>query len=198
MYLSVLRRPGAVGELDFWVGELNKPGGSRFAVVNAIETSFEARNNMVKTWYINYLGRAADGLEQIFWVNQLATRTEEEVLSIILSTQEYFAHAQVVFPTGTPIERYVALVYQSILNRPADSSEIAFWVGFANRFGRAAVPAAFLRTQEFRTYLMESYYVTLVHRPSDPSGLAFWVGNGLDERAARIVFKSTQEFYSNG
>src|SRR5439155_7553179 len=83
LYLDALGRAGSKAELDGWVSMI--PSGATSlspAVVSAVEGSQEGRDHLVRSWYIAYLGRQADGTEEQVWVKQLqAGQSEEQVLS---------------------------------------------------------------------------------------------------------------------
>ena len=101
-YLDELGRPGSIAELDSWVAVLNGAGGSQHVVALDIAESFEARDDMVKSWYETYLGRQAMNGEEQGWANMLQTQTEEQVLGQILASGEFFAHAQRMVVHGCP------------------------------------------------------------------------------------------------
>src|SRR5262249_34593155 len=73
LYLKGLRRAGSMTELNGWVSLYNSTAGSQaqkqFVVANGIERSAEARTRLAKSWYLQYLGRAAVGGEEQVWVN---------------------------------------------------------------------------------------------------------------------------------
>jgi hypothetical protein len=93
LYQQELGRSGSIAELDSWLPLLHQSGG-RINVTNGIAGSTEARDVLVKSWYVAYLGRPASGNEEHVWVNELITgQTEEQTLSQILGTPEYLSHA---------------------------------------------------------------------------------------------------------
>src|SRR5262249_16356279 len=93
VYQSALGRPGSLPEWNIWVPLLQQPNG-RFLIADAIERSLEARDNLVKSWYLTYLGRAASNGEEMGWANAIVRGMRpEQVLSMILGSQEYFNHA---------------------------------------------------------------------------------------------------------
>jgi hypothetical protein len=199
LYLDALGRPGAKSELDAWAALL--PAGATAltpAVVSGIEDSFEARDHLVKSWYVAYLGRQANGTEEQGWVNLLAVgQSEEQVLGGILSSQEFYGRAQTLVSTGTADRRFVQALYQVLLDRTAGNSEVDIWVNVLATQGRLGVALGFLRSAEFRTDQFEGYYNALLHRPGD-SALSAWVSSGLDVLSAHIAFESSSEFFSNG
>ena len=80
LYLDELGRAVAQSELDSWVAVLNGLDGAT-AVASDIEHSFEAQDHLVKSWYVNYLGRPAVAGEELGFVNLLQQgQTEERVL----------------------------------------------------------------------------------------------------------------------
>src|SRR5262249_43702547 len=145
LYLAALGRPGTVAELDNWVAQL-PPGSISLsdAVVRAIERSGEAFTHLVNGWYVHYLGRPISSPpggvpEQQGWVDLLQSgETEERVLSLILTQQEFYNRAQSLVASGTPDERYVKALYQLLLGREAAAGEIANDVGGLASQGRGA------------------------------------------------------------
>jgi hypothetical protein len=189
-----------MAELDSWVnGVLKAPGSSQQAVAAGIAGSLEARDHLVKTWYIAFLDRQAQGGEEQGWVNMLAAgQSEEQVLSQILGSAEFYQRAQSMGFTGTADQNYVQALYQVLLGRTASSSEVTGWGNTLAQVGTQSVALAMLQSQEFRTDQFEGYYNALLHRPDDPTGLNSWVMSNLDMGTVRIGFESGPEFYTNG
>jgi titin len=201
LYLDALGRVGNLAEIDGWAAQFGQAGLSHAQAQNAIaagiEQSPEARDHLVKCWYMTYLGRQAQGGEEQVWVNRLlAGQTEEQVLSQILASSEFFSRAQTLGFGDTPDGNYMHALYQLLLHRSAGSAEVAGWEG--SGLDRQGVALGFLQSTEYRTYLFEGYYNALLHRPDDLAGLDNWVGSGLDAHTARVDFESGGEFYGNG
>jgi hypothetical protein len=198
LYLDALGRPGIVAELNVWVGVLNSVPNGQAAVARAIETSPEGRDNLVQGWYLTFLGRPAVGGEEAPHVNALlAGASEESVLSDILGGPEFHAHAQTLVSSGTPDERFVQALYQTLLGRTASPAELAGQVAGVNA-GRAQVAMGFLQSAEFRTDLVEEYYRVLLHRDGSPGDVSGWVNSGLGLLDLRVAFESQPEFFANG
>jgi hypothetical protein len=196
LYLDELGRPGTTAELDGWVAALNGLGGPQ-GVVAGIEGSFEARDHLVKGWYQTFLGRAAAGGEELGWVSLLADHTEEQVLSQILGTPEFFNHAQQLVSSGTPQERSVQALYLLLLNRTGSMAEVDGWVSALPQRGQAGVALGILQSLEYRTDVISGYYTSLLHRPADGE-LSGWASSGLDLATVRMGFETTPEFFLNG
>jgi hypothetical protein len=196
LYEAELGRAGTLAELDGWVSLLNRSGPQ--AVVAAIHGSTEAKDNLVKSWYREFLGRSPGSGEEMGWVNMLlAGKTEESVLSQILGSTEFYQRAQTLVTSGTPQQRYIQELYQSLLHRTASDSEVAGWMGYLEG-GQQVVAADFLSTPEFRSNIFTAYYETLLHRQPDAAGLANWVNSTLDIGAVQVIFETTTEFMTNG
>jgi hypothetical protein len=201
LYLAALGRPGSHEELDGWVALLPPDATALSQTVAAgIEGSSEARDHLVKSWYVAFLGRPAQGGEEQGWVNALLQgQSEEQVLSQILASQEFYGQrAQTLGFGGTADQNYVRALYQLLLGRAAGDGEVAYWVDVLATQGRQGVALGFLGSQEFRTDQFEGYYDALLHRPSDPGGLSGWVNSGVDLLGVRIGFESSPEFFTNG
>jgi hypothetical protein len=198
LYQQELGRSGSNAELDAWLPLLHLPGGQA-AVANDIATSTEARDDLVKGWYVTYLGRPAAGNEEQVWAKQLLSgQTEEQTLSAILGTAEFFNHAQTVIATGTPQERLVQSLYKLLLNRNGSASDAAGWVHILPQLGQQSVAAQFLATSEYRSDLVDSYYTAFLRRPPEQAGLEFWVTSNLDSTKIRASIEASEESFFDG
>jgi hypothetical protein len=201
LYLDALGRAGSKAEIDGWAALFNGQGQAQAqaAIAAGIEHSAEGRDHLVKAWYITFLGRQAQGGEEQVWVNMLlAGQTEEQVLSQILGSAEFFNRAQTLGFGDTPNGNYVRALYQLLLNRTASAGEVAGWVNAMPQIGRQGAALGFLHSQEFRTDDFEGYYNALLHRPSDAAELNGWVMSNLDGGSVRIGFETSPEFFTNG
>jgi hypothetical protein len=78
---------------------------------------------MVKGWYEHYLGREPDP-GALVWVNSLQKGcAPEQVLSTILSSQEYLLRA------GGTRPAFLRQLYLDITGRPVTDQEFAYWMG---------------------------------------------------------------------
>jgi hypothetical protein len=198
LYLDNLGRAGGKAELDGWLAAFNSGGST--AVASDIQASQEARNHLVKSWYLTYLGRAANGVEEQIWVNLLATESEEQVLSAILSNSghEFYNRAQTLISSGTADERYVKALYFVLLDRSPSAAEVQGWINVLPQIGLQGIALEFLHATEFRTDLFESYYNALLDRPSDAPGLNSLVTSTADTAQVRVDFGGSPEFFNDG
>jgi hypothetical protein len=201
LFLDALGRPGSLAELTVWANML--PVGATAlttAVVSDIEGSFEARDHLVKSWYITYLGRQAQGgEEQTFVQLLLAGHPEEQVLSLILGVGgEFYARAQTLGFGGTADQNYVQALYHLVLGRTGSAGEVNGWVNALPAIGRQGAALLLLQGPEFRTDTVARYYQTLLHRPADQSSLNNWVSSGFDLPTVRIDLEASAEFFLDG
>jgi hypothetical protein len=203
LYLDALGRPGSKAELDVWVAVM-PPGATALplAVVSGIEDSTEAFDHLVQSWFLNYLGRPALSAEEPIFVSLLTSGdSEEQVLSFILGSQEFYARAQSLISSGTADERFVQALFLELLGRTGSPSEVAQIVNQLSQVGNGAVALIFLQSQEFRTIQFEGYFNSLLHRPDEPGDAPFLSGlvqSSIDIRDARFLFETSAEFFTNG
>jgi|GEM_PF-3499000 len=217
LYLDILGRAGSKAELDGHAALFNTPGLSQTqaqaAIAQSLENSQEGLDRIVKSWYLTYLGRAAQSGEEMIWVNKLQSGfTEEQVLSSILGTSEFYARAQTLVTTGSADERFAQALYLLLMNRTGDAAGVATAVANLRTAGQQGVALGFLNSQEFRTEQFEGYYESLLHRPSDAAGLSSFVTpaieigsvrvasepTAVDIESIRVIVESSSEFFTNG
>jgi uncharacterized protein YkwD len=200
LYETVLGREASAAEVALWTPALTGPGG-RAAVASGIEHSGEARTRLVRSWYATYLGRQAANGEEQGWVTSLLNgASEEDVLTAILSSQEFYDRASRLSSSGTGDQRYVTALYSLVLGRQGSPNEAADWLAPLASVGRSAVASAFLRSGEYRTDLIVADYSVVLHRQSAPSAteVATWQASGLDTTNLRVAFEVSGEFFPLG
>jgi hypothetical protein len=90
LYHDVLHRSPDAHELAGWVGFLNGLSASRDVVARGFVTSPEAYTDQVAEFYQHFLHRqAGSGEGDGFVADRLAGMSEEQVISLILASQEY-------------------------------------------------------------------------------------------------------------
>jgi streptogramin lyase len=202
LYIDALGRAGSIAELDGWASNL--PAGATSllpGVAAGIEGSPEARRRLVNSWYTTYLGRQAQGGEDQGFVNELlAGQTEEQVLSQILGSTEFFNRAQNLIGGSDANSNFVQALYQLLLGRTGSAAEVAGWVSNLQNHGLTpqGVALGFLTSPENRTDVVAGYYQSLLHRSASQVEISGWVNSGLDEFHIRVGIESSAEFFSNG
>jgi hypothetical protein len=202
LFLDELGRSGDLSnpnDAGAWVNALTNHTLTPADVAAGLEHAPEARTHLVTGWFQTYLGRLpANGEEQGLVTMLLQGQTEEQVLSRILGSQEFFNHAQTLIASGTPQERLVQALYQLLLKRAGSPGEVAGWIKVLPQLGAQGMALDFLTSSEFRINLFTSYYNTLLHRPPDTIGLVNWILSNLDADTVRLGIESSAEFFANG
>jgi hypothetical protein len=195
LYASRLGRTTDPSELSAWNSILQTQGSA--VVAGGIENSREARTHLVRHWYTRFLGREATSNEEKPWVDLMFLgATEEQILSRILSSQEYSDRTIAMFTTGTNDERYVQSLYFFLLNRTPTASEVSSWTAQLPAIGREAAALGFLQSSEFRTDTVTLFYSALLQRSPDQASLASWVNSGLPLGQVRLGFEQSAEFFA--
>jgi streptogramin lyase len=205
LYIDALGRAGSVAELAGWASLL--PAGATSltpAVASGIENSPEARDRLVKGWYVAYLGRPALGGEEQGFVNELlGGMSEEQVLSQILGSAEFFHRAQSLIGGGDANSNFVQGLYDLVLGRTGSAAEVAGWDNLlrSGALTSQATALDFLGSPEYRADVVTGYYTRLLRRSTSTVGqaeISAWVNSGLGEFQIRLGFESSAEFFSNG
>src|SRR5262249_28586033 len=93
VYRYELGRGATAADLDTWFGVLGGRGG-RSAMADGMGTSVEARARLVTSWFQTYLGRTPDAATIDAFAATLAGQTEEQTISGILGSDEFYNRAQ--------------------------------------------------------------------------------------------------------
>jgi hypothetical protein len=172
----------------------------RVADVTNFVTSGEFRGNLVAADYVAYLHRAASSGDVSQWTGQLNSGLSDEALiQILVSSQEYFNFAQNNAPPfyrNDPNSKYVAQLYQDLLHRPADAGA-AFWVNAldAGSMNRSQVAGALLGSSEYLSGVVAGFYNKYLHRNPDNNGFVNAMQHGLrDEQVIEAIVGSSEYF----
>jgi hypothetical protein len=197
LYMSRLGRPAEDAAVAGWTQLLNTQGPA--AVVGAIESSVEARFNLVLHLYVHYLGRIPTNAEAMGWVNALMSgMSEEQVLQAFLASDEFFARAQTLANTGDANLNFAQVLYQVTFKRTASTVEVTAWGIASATVGRSIVAGLFVNSPEFRTNAVISLYVSILHRTPDAVSLVAWVNSNLSLHDLRVDFLASAEVVLNG
>jgi streptogramin lyase len=199
MYIDALGRAGSMPELDEWASLLPAGAASLTPVVaSGIEGSPEARDRLAKGWYTTYLGRSAVGGEEMGWVNLLlAGQSEEQVLSGILGSTEFFNRAQSLIGGSDANSNFVQALYQLLPGRTGSAGEVAGWVNDLQSGARTrqGVAFGFLSSPEYRTDVVAGDYIHLLHRTGSQAEISGWVNSGFDALHIRVGIESSAEHF---
>ncbi len=193
LYELCLDRNASNAELSGW--ETVAANSGLAAVAQGIEGSLEAQADKVKVWYQQYLGRAASQAEANSWGQDMVNGvTEEQVLSGILGSTEFFNRAQTLISTGTADQRFVSTLYQLVLNRAGGSTEVSGWVQSLPTLGTTGISLGFVTSLEFRSDSTAGLYDNLLHRQASVQEINGWAASNLNLLQIREGFLESAEF----
>jgi hypothetical protein len=189
LYNNLLGRTGTSSELDPWVSLLNTQGQA--TVVNDILHSSEALGRIVDSFYLRFLGRAADPGGRAGWIGYLQSGgTEEALESQFVTSSEYLSHINVDF---------VQSLYLNILGRPGSPAEVAQWDNnIQNVGGIMGVANAFTHSPENRLNTLRFDFQTFLHRTPADAELMPLVNTSMDLLSLEGLVLSSPEFFANG
>jgi hypothetical protein len=107
---------------------------------------------------------------------------------------------QFVYGTLNQTQRFVAQVYQDLLQRSVDPAGLAIWSNFLSAGNsRAQMVQAIESSLEYRALLVQAAYRQLLHRPADSAGLSNFVaflaaGGTIEQMDAAIT--GSLEYYA--
>jgi hypothetical protein len=208
-----------MAELDGWAAQLpsatapwHVTGPAAEAVANGIARSHEALQRLVASYYSFFLGRRADGTEELGWVESLKSGVPtEHVVAGILNSSEFAARANALEGTPDASTNYVGALYRLLLRRPAGiatSAEIQGWVLQFPARNRAAIAIDFLQSFEFRNNTVQTLYGA-----TSPAALSFspnllkrrppiavsesqgWQNSALDVYRIEIAIAASLEYF---
>jgi hypothetical protein len=97
------------------------------------------------------------------------------------------------YTVGSLTDRYVAQLYEDLLQRPPDAAGLAVGSGGLDASGATPqqLAASFVGSSEFRTLEVNNAYETILARSADAAGLSYWVnflGSGHSLAQLEAVF----------
>lgn len=123
LYHQVLGRSAEDGGLVYWASQLDA-GKPLDVVAKGIFNSAERLDPLVEQFYRQYLGRDTDPNGLAHWVQDWQAQGDpRDVVDSLLASQEFFNDA------GETNSGYISLLYQRVLQRPADQSGLDYWTG---------------------------------------------------------------------
>jgi hypothetical protein len=192
VYSDLLHRAPDLAGLGTWASALNQ-GTPYGQVANSITASSEFRGSLINASYRRYLGRDAESTGLQSWLGEMNRGVHiEQMQAGFIASPEFYLRA------GSDERRWVADLYQTVLDRTAAVSEIDYWQtqlhAGANRYG---VARGFLYSTEYLTTIIDGYYQRLLQRSIDPSGRATWVSaiqNGARDEQIIAGIVASQEY----
>ncbi len=132
-----------------------------------------------------------DGLA--YWVGELRDGAlVNRIGAQIFGSAEFYGIA------GGTDEGFVEALYDRILDRAADASGLAYWVGQVDARGRGGVAGEFYASYESRAMRVNGLYQQLLDRDPSPPDLTYWADRlrTVNDVQLAILIASSAEFAS--
>ena len=175
------------------LGELQSGQLARRSYVARFGDSDTYVGQLIDSYYLATLGRAADPTGKQNWLDAIAGgMTPAEVAARIYASSEYFVNS------GGTNRGWIADLYRQILEREADPGGLDAWTALADDgTPRSTIALRFYQSYESRRTRVTNLYLHLLKRPPDPGGLVTWtneLNNGRDVALAIELASSTEYF----
>ncbi len=163
-YQTVLGRAFDLPGLEYWVQQIEAPGGSLSDFATGVFESRERLEPIIKGWYRQYLGRAQDPSqgEVDFYYNRWRNEGgPQNMLPDIFASAEFFANS------GGTNRGWILELYRLIVQRttPPSEGEIGFYEGRLNDgASRQAVVRGFLFSPEKLGLIVNDLYQRILGR----------------------------------
>lgn len=192
LYADILGRSPDPTGMATW-SEMLASGSGGPALVTMLTRSDEYIQRRVTAAYREVLGRAPEPAGLVHWMERIrtGTATVDDVKRRFYDSDEYYARA------GGTVEGYLRLLFVTMVNRDATTTELADWSALWARAGRTAVVDQLWFSLEAASYRSGGYYRTFLGREPDPAGQFHWaqvlLANG--EGAVRVGIAGSQEYH---
>jgi hypothetical protein len=172
-YLASLRVEAGVTQPSTATGTL--PPETRLLIADLLRSSTEAFTRLVRGFFQTFMGRPPAVGEEMGWVELLLRgQTEEMVLAIFLSTEEFGDRATLLAPAPTADESFIQALHALLLQRQATDAEQSTWLLALARVGRAGVASVLLASNEYRRLRIAAMFEELTEGPAKPAEVAAW------------------------
>ncbi len=179
------------------------PGGSQsnaapnnlLQIAGTITHSTEGFQHFVNAAYVTYLKRSPDAAGLNYWVNRMAQGlTDEQIEASFIGSAEYIRNHG-----GSPA--WLNSMYQDLLGRKAQQSEIDHWVqALAQGMSANDVAFGFATSAEREGQRVGNTYQTVLGRKASADEVNYWVNrfqNGATSEDVAAGFLASQEFFKN-
>jgi hypothetical protein len=165
LYADLVSRPVDASSLQTMSAFL-AGGGSPTVLVSSITQTRVYVELRVRQAYVEVLGRSPDASGLATWTGRILAGAVpvDDLQRRLYTTQEF------VNRSGGTAQGFVALLYGSVLGRPASSTEVAAWAAGVNQYGRAWVVDRIWFSTEGAMHRVGDYYRLFLKRDPDRAG----------------------------
>ncbi len=194
LYLDLYDRAPDPGGLTYWSGLLNNGSMTRQQVATQLLQQSEYYDDLVNYYY----QRTSTELltpRLSYWVGQFqAGETNEFVQAGILGSSEYYQKS------GNLNSTFLANLFPDLLNRNIDTGANTYYQYLLNSgTSRNQVAQQILASTEYRTDLVDTYYIGMYHRQGDSGGLNFFTGqlnDGVTDESVLAYMLAQAEYFN--
>lgn len=192
VYRDLFGRPADSAGASWWAGRLDA-GVPRTTFTNALVSTSEWANAVVRSAYQELLGRAAGGGETGPWAGAIVHGSQVlDVRAMLLGSDEFLnAH-------GGTVDGFIDGLWQVVLGRPADSGARSWMHSLLDAGANRAVAArAVLVTGEAWARRVDSWYRALLARSAASSDEGYWVQvltHSTPEQALPVTIAASDEY----
>jgi len=200
IYQNLLGRSPTSGDVAGWISILNS-GASRYAVALGFTSGIERESIRVRQNYQTFLGRTPSASEVASWVDQFVNHgmSSETMIAEFVGSREFFNSSS---RGASTYSTWIGQAYLAILQRPASTSDIAYWLPTLNvpaNLGTYAVSVTH-SDESYRVFITQAY-VTYLGRSPDTAGLNTWLDlmkrGVLTDEQLEAQFISSPEYIRN-
>jgi len=195
IYQDILGRPIDPGTKISVQNRLQN-GESALEISAEITHSDEHFADLVQSTYGALLGRGADSSALDYWIGLGASGlTDEKLEEEILASDEFYARV------GGTDEAFIGTLYSTLLDRPADMTGEAYWLGQLNSgASRFQISLAFAEGRERERLRVEDDYLQVFHLPGDDQGIAYWTNQlaaGMSNENVLTSLVDSNEYFES-
>jgi hypothetical protein len=169
---------------------------ARAFVANGLTQSAEYYGNIVTAAYNKYLGRAPEASGLAYWVAQMQNGLSDEQLEA-----GFIGSAEFIADHGGGGAEWVQGLYQSLLGRAPQASEVQYWIDqLSAGMTPQQVAIGFAASPEREAQRVQGDYQQLLGRSAAAAEVSYWVNeflSGASNEQVNAGFLSSQEYFQN-
>lgn len=165
------------------------------AVAASLVSSSQYDQTFITNAYERLLDRAPDASGLSYWVNQIGLgATDEQVEADLAASPEYVALH------GSDDTSWVAGLYQDMLNRPASTQDLSYWLGALDAGqSRFQVALSIVASPEHEGEVIANDYQAFLGRSATAADVNYWISvleQGASNEAVIADILSSPEYYN--
>lgn len=195
LYQDVHGRGPDAGGMSTWVNALRYDRQPVSYVVNGVLASDEYYTARIVQTYRDVLGRDPEPAGLSYWLGQIQTsRLKVDDLAMIHTASDEFFNVRA---GGNP-QRFVDLLYQSLLGRGAGQAEQDYWAGRMSQIGRLGVIFSIYGSNESAARRINILYQRYFQRDADRAGIETYtpmILGPMGDQGLRGILVNSPEYY---